>query len=53
MRPGVDEVSAFAKILDEKKSLNANLGKKATNFEDQSGDESLTGESLMKQTFMI
>lgn len=64
VRPGVDEVKSFAKIIDERRSSglvgpggaqigsNTKGGKSGSkNGNDTSGDE-LTGELLIKNTFM-
>ena len=53
VRPGVEEVQAFSKIIDENKS---GIGKRqnTTDAEISSGDEAnLTGELLIKKTFML
>jgi ribosomal protein L24 len=62
VRPGVDEVKSFAKIIDERRSSglvgpggaqasSTAKGGKTKGGHDSSGDE-LTGEVLIKNTFM-
>jgi len=51
VRPGVEEVQAFAKIITNSSSSGL-LGKTAAR-EDSSGDEGLTGEELIKRTFLL
>jgi len=62
VRPSIDEVKFFAKIIDERRSSalagpggaqssSTNKGRKTRDGYDSSGDE-LTGEALIKSTFM-
>jgi transcription elongation factor SPT5 len=51
VRPGVEEVQAFAKLIEN--TSTSGLVSKRGHKDDSSGDEAITAEELIKKTFVM